>query len=536
MSEIAQTLDGGPEAGGVPPAPGAAFAAADRAGEGETRQFVIFQVAGESFAVPLSAVQEIIRMPEVVHVPLSPPALEGLANLRGSVLPVIRLRHVFGMQAVGHDDSTRVVVLDQGRPVGLVVDRVANVVSVESERIEPAGSIQGTVDTDLLTGMIKGEDGRSMVMVLDSAQVVAREFQALAQAAAGAARRGVERVGDGHDGRGQAVSESEDESQLVSFDVADQEYALPIERVQEIVQLPEQITEVPNTPAHVLGVMTLRNRLLPLVSLRRMFGLPAQAATDANKIVVVTLDGGATSVGVVMDSVKEVLRVGRSVIDPMPPLLARGGDLGEIEAICRLSHGQRLVSILSAETMFNSSDIRAITGGAEREHAPMSDETTQGRAAAADDEEQFVAFRLMNEEYGVPIDAVQEIVRVPDELTRVPKTPDFIEGVVNLRGVVLPVVDQRRRFGLPPMERSDRQRIMVYTIRGVRTGFIVDSVSEVIRIPASVIGPAPPLSDEQQRLIRRVANIERQNRMILLLDVEQLLDVRELAAVGEAVG
>ena len=84
-------------------------------------------------------------------------------------------------------------------------------------------------------------------------------------------------------------------------------------------------------------------------------------------------------------------------------------------------------------------------------------------------------FRLMDEEYGVPIDAVQEIVRVPELLTRVPKTPAFIEGVINLRGAVLPVVDQRRRFGLPGAERNDRQRIMVFTISGVRTGFIVDS-------------------------------------------------------------
>lgn len=531
MSEIAQTLD-------APDAPPdiVAVGQAGRDDDGETHQFVIFQVAAESFAVPLSAVQEIIRMPDVVHVPLSPPALEGLANLRGSVLPVVRLRHVFGIEAAPHDDATRVVVLDQGRPVGLVVDRVANVVSVESSRIEAAGSIQGTVDTDLLTGMIKGKDGQSMVMVLDSAKVVSREFEAFARANATGSGLG-DRSGDLGDDRQDTRpgSDLEDESQLVSFDVAGQEYALPIERVQEIVQIPEQITEVPNTAAHVLGVMTLRNRLLPLVSLRRMFGLPPQEVSDANKIVVIALDGGTASVGVVMDSVKEVLRVGRSVIDPMPPLLARGGTLGEIESICRLNQGQRLVSILSAEKMFNVSDIRAIAHDAEGEQGPMSDDTTQGRATAADDEEQFVAFRLMNEEYGVPIDAVQEIVRVPDELTRVPKTPDFIEGVVNLRGVVLPVVDQRRRFGLPPMDRTDRQRIMVYTIKGVRTGFIVDSVSEVIRIPASVIEPAPALSDEQQRLIRRVANIERQNRMILLLDIEQLLDVRELAAMGETI-
>jgi purine-binding chemotaxis protein CheW len=76
---------------------------------------------------------------------------------------------------------------------------------------------------------------------------------------------------------------------------------------------------------------------------------------------------------------------------------------------------------------------------------------------------------------------------------------------------------------------------MVYTIRGVRTGFIVDSVSEVMRISASVIGASPTLSEEQQRLIRRVANIERHNRMILLLDVDQLLDVKELDVVGTTV-
>ena len=505
-------------------------------GAGDVQQFVIFQVADESFAVPLAQVQEIIRMPAVVHVPLSPAALEGLANLRGSVLPVIRLRHVFGMSAVDHDDATRVVVLDMGRPVGLVVDRVANVVTVEADRIEASSTIGGTIDTELLTGMIKTADGRSMVMILDSTKVVAREFQMIGKAASKALSDLAKGLGHDHSDKTTANGgESVDESQLVSFEVAEQEYALPIEKVQEIVQVPEQITEVPNTASHVLGVMTLRNRLLPLVSLRDMFGLPHQEVTEANKIVVVALDGGgeSASVGVVMDSVKEVLRVNNSVIDKMPPLLARSGNMGEIESICRLQEGKRLVSVLSAEKMFNAGEMIAVAAVA-AEDKVMAREENRGRAAAIDEEEQFVAFRLMNEEYGVPIEAVQEIVRVPDELTRVPKTPDFIEGVVNLRGVVLPVVDQRRRFGMPSMDRNDRQRIMVYTIRGVRTGFIVDSVSEVMRIPASVIGPAPALSEEQQRLIRRVANIEKLNRMILLLDIDQLLDVKELAAIGKA--
>ena len=315
--------------------------------------------------------------------------------------------------------------------------------------------------------------------------------------------------------------------QLVSFEVAGQEYAFPIGHVQEIVQLPDRITQVPQAPGHVLGVITLRDRLLPLVSLREMFNLPHADLTEANKVVVVSL--GELSVGVVMDSVKEVLRVSRDLVEPMPALLARDYQLDDVRAICRLQEGRRLVSILSAERMFNTDELRRVVqdGG----ETAMAEEQT---SANDDDEEQFVVFRLMGEEYGVPIDAVQEIVRVPDLLTRVPKTPDFVEGVINLRGVVLPVVDQRRRFGLPGAERNDRQRIMVFTLRGVRTGFIVDSVSEVMRIPARFVGTTPDLSDEQKRLIRRVANLEAQKRMILLLEVTQLLNGQELNALKRA--
>jgi purine-binding chemotaxis protein CheW len=508
---------------------------------GDARQFVIFHVKDEMFAVPLAEVKEIIRMPGVVRMPLSPASLEGLANLRGTVLPVVNLRSVFGFEQVDHDDTTRVVVLDQGRPIGLVVDRMANVVTVEANDIEAADTIQSTVDTKVVTGMIKGRAGASMVMILDAANLIRREFRDFG----GKSDADHDTVSVGQHTEDPAAAKSAesavDETQLVSFEVAGQEYAFPIEEVQEIVQLPEHVTEVPNTAAHVLGVITLRNRLLPLVSLREMFGLPPAEVREANKVVVVSLgEGTGTSVGVVMGSIKEVLRVGRSAIDAMPSLLSQNRSLEDIQSICRLDDGKRLVSILSAGQMFNVDDVRKLVSGEAKGNEAMADGVAHDEAIIAtgadDDEEQFVVFRLMNEEYGVPIDSVQEIVRVPEELTKVPKTPAFIEGVINLRGSVLPVVDQRRRFGLAGIERNDRQRIMVFTIAGVQTGFIVDSVSEVMRIGARFIDGAPKLSAEQQKLIRRVANLEKQKRMILLLDVNQLLNVKELDALKESDG
>jgi purine-binding chemotaxis protein CheW len=307
--------------------------------------------------------------------------------------------------------------------------------------------------------------------------------------------------------------------------------------VQEIVQVPETINAIPNSESHVLGVMNLRNRLLPLVSLRSMFGMQQTKLGEQSRIVVVahTIAGVEHSVGLVTDTVKEVLRVSQSIVDPLPNLLSSGSGQREIDNICRMDGGKRLVSILLPDRLFLNSAIRdALSSTIETSgSSDMTREvdTTDGRV---DDEEQFVVFRVADEEYGVPIESVQEIVRIPDQLTQVPKAPAFVEGVVNLRGAVLPVIDQRRRFSLPNIEHSDRQRIMVFMVNGVRTGFIVDSVSEVLKIARSQISDAPDVATHEASAVARVANIVNSKRMILMLDVDRLLDEVEVKALKKA--
>ncbi len=504
------------------------------------RQFVTFRLASETFAVPMGPVQEIIRVPDVARLPLAPPALDGLANLRGRVLPIVNLRRLFGLDALAHDDSTRALVISLGQPLGFVVDRVASVVSVEAGEIQPASGIQSIVQADFLTGVIQraAAAGREaeLMLVLDFDRLVKDRLGSAASAQAAAvgssASQGAERT---------AVEATvADELRLVSFTVAAQEYAIAIESVQEIVQVPPHITEVPKAPPQVLGVISLRERLLPLVSMRSLFNLPEVEADEQRRIVVVGLPGGA-QVGLVTDTVKEVLSVPRQQAEPVPDVLARGHDLQEFESICRLDEGRRLVSIIKAEKLLGLSALREAVAvaqqadpagnGAEQESSAMNNER-RADAAATDDDTQVVIFRLGDEEFAVPIMSVQEIVRVPDTLTRVPRTPRFVEGVINLRGTVLPVIDQRSRLGLAPLERNDGQRIMVYTLGGLRTGFIVDSVAEVLRIPRAHIEPAPVLSEEQGRLITQVAKLDGDRRLVMMIDPEQLLGAKEAGALS----
>ncbi|GIF05864.1 chemotaxis protein CheW [Actinoplanes siamensis] len=491
----------------------------------ESSDYVTFDMLGERYAFPMRRVQEIIRMPSVVRVPLGPPSLEGLANLRGRVLPVVNLRQCCAMEQAEHDETTRVIVVDSGVPLGFVVDRVASVISIDPQALEPADAVQSTVRSDVLVGVIKSGEGE-MTTVLDVDQLIGSQFAGLAERRPGGGREAASRP----TGEPDPEAESDDTLELVSFAVEGQEYALPIDQVQEIVQAPESVSHVPNAAGQVLGVIDLRGRLLPVVSMRRVFGLPVTPLEPQNRIVVVSLKDGV--VGVVMDTVREVLRVPHQLVAPLPGVVAGEGRKTEVESVCRLEDGKRLVSVLSVNRMFDSPEVRDEIAG----YREDDEEMTSERPGEADDgrggEELFVVFRLDKEEYAVDVDAVQEIIRVPDALIRVPKSFDFVEGLVNLRGTVLPVVDLRTRLGLARAPRDERQRIVVLIIGGVRTGFIVDSVAEVARVGRNVLEPAPELSEEQARVVSRVANLPEQQRMLLLVQVDQLLAADQAAVAA----
>ena len=140
-------------------------------------------------------------------------------------------------------------------------------------------------------------------------------------------------------------------------------------------------------------------------------------------------------------------------------------------------------------------------------------------------EKQLVVFDLASEGYGVDIGAVREIIRM-QEITRVPKTPEFVEGVINLRGKVIPVIDLRKRFGLRVSEQSKDNRIVVVDIGKQDIGVIVDAVTEVLRISAdSVEPPTSVITSADSDYLLGIAKLE--SRLIILLDLECVLSEEE---------
>lgn len=471
---------------------------------GPARQFLTFRLDGRRYALPVGEVAEVIRLPAVARVPQSPSGLMGLANLRGAVIPIASGRGLLGRQEGTPTDAARAIVLEKETPVALAVDAVENLVAVNASGVETRPADMAALPGEALRGAFQGSSGDA-VKILDLESLMAAAFSPRPRKLAMSRRDAAEAL--------EQVSIVQ-RTKLLTFEVAGQEYALPLASVQEVTAAPALATGIPHADSVVLGVMGFREALLPLLSLRGLLGFTQNDTRGTEKIVVTRV--GDALVGLVADRMTAIVAAAHEEIEDVPEILAaRVGGESRIRSIYRGEAGRRLIPVLSTEELFGEEVMRKLETARVAQAAPQPDISARTI--------QFVVFRLGEDEFGLPIEAVEEVMRMPDQVARVPKAPKFLEGVVNLRGEVLPVVDQRRRFNMPAGEGLTGGRLVVVRTQRHRAGLIVDSVSEVLRTREDDIAPAPALAGESSALVRGVVNLERAGRIILLLDPSELL-------------
>lgn len=476
------------------------------------RQLVTFLLGEDEFGADIMDVKEIIRVPDITKVPNAPGYVEGACNLRGNVLPIIDGRIRFNLERKKKDENSRVLVIDvDGRATGVVVDKVSEVMRVNTADIEDPPQIVKNVDSDYLNGVVKLDNGNRLVMLLDVVKALSVNSTVR------------DRV-NVHDESSQKNStmvnstsaESIDEEQLVSFLLDKEEYAIGIMKVKEIIRVP-QIVNVPNCEAYIEGVVSIRNHLLPIINLRTYFGMGHLDINDHTRILVV--DMGNFTAGIMVDKISEVLRVPSSIIQPPPKFSTQSGE--QLKGVAKLNNGKRMILMLEPSKLISADEINAISG-TDGTYEQDADEKSIARQLL--DEEQLVTFKIDMEEYGVKIANVQEINRMT-EVTKIPRAPYYIEGIVNLRGNVIPALDLRRLFKLPEKQVTDATRIIIVDFNGKRTGIVVDSVSEVLRFEKTLIEAPPDIlsSGIDSDYVEGVGKLDGGKRMILILDISKVL-------------
>ena len=615
------------------------------AGLKDESQLVTFLLKDEEFGFDIMSVQEIIRLPKMAKVPRTPAYVDGIANLRGVVLPVIDMRTRFGMERAEETDRTRVLVVDiDGVKTGLRVDRVKQVTRVLRSEIEPPPeAIRGT-SSDYLEGVVKLDKGQRIVMALNAAHVCEIGVIHTTASANGVASKSESARQELSDKSSSADTEVQ---KVVTFRIAKEEFAFHMEHVREILRV-ETPNQVPDVPEYVLGVLTVRGQILPVVDLRRLlqqrsladefadscrplreeyerwldqiekgFAGASQSKVDASvterlrkwlaetnsssqllmealakvrglnekvvkqlqvrtkheesgdqdsaracaeealsggreaaaalrkfeeqiaqniqedqRIIVVDADGFV--LGLVVDHVHEVLNVPRNLMEPPPRITSSGGM--ELSGVAKLDDGARLIMLLDVASLMKDQKLQDVQNSSAQsvEEKKTGEIHKTGASAQEMAEVQLVTFLLGDEEYGIPISQIQEIDRIA-KITKVPKAAEFIEGITNLRGEVIPVLDTRKRFDLEVKPSDDRTRIIIVDLGGIKTGLVVDSVREVLNLAKKDIAPPPEAiaSAIDQQFISGIGKVDAGKRMIVLLDVERILSRQERDHLSE---
>ena len=596
-------------------------------------QFVLFRIGNELFSSRIERVKEIIRYPTVTTIPRAPKFLSGIANLRGSILPIIDTRVMLGIEKKDITEFTRVLVIDtEDHQTGLIVDGVNGVFSLEDAVIEPPPStIDLEVDVKYVKNIIKRNDLDKLIMELDLDLITSFESTDKSE------KSYRKSLLSSKENTVEESKESINEIQLVTFIIGEEEYGFPIESVREVLRV-GYLTEVPNTPSYVLGVLSVRNTLLPVIDLRRLFDLPSlgedirenlerlrrehnlqvrdivnsltlgaditrysfeecalgkwleefktssedlarsiqstrydhqelhrkmeeagrlkdasseeidvfskelnqflerlnidieeigssveNAVKEDQKILVVQFKD--LPVGFLVDRMQQVIRVQDKAIES-PPAILSTDKTKNLKGIVKMDEGKRLILVLNEEKLIDVGEIEEI-----REKTTSSTGTEYVEEASTE-EIQLITFNVGREEFGITIDHVREINRL-DKITSIPRAPAFIKGIMNLRGNVIPIIDLRERFGLEETTSSEVRRVIIVEISEKLTGLLVDSVSEVLRLPKKDIESPPGIieTDVEMRFISGIGKADGGKRIILIIDVDKLLSSEEKEAL-----
>ncbi|TBR40078.1 MULTISPECIES: chemotaxis protein CheW [Dyella] len=270
-----------------------------------------------------------------------------------------------------------------------------------------------------------------------------------------------------------------------SFHLADTELALSVSSLQEVVNYPSSVTQVPLAPDFLLGLFNLRGTLVPIIHLGELLKLPDASVREQAKIAIVDID--QAKVGLLFDATGEILRVHGS------QKIAFGHeDTGTpmISGALKLDQGDRILQILSPASLTGLSHLPRIQEGGGKHQQRIAQSLRR----------QCVSFRVSDARLALPMDAIHEIIRVP-ELQSTVLSSEFCLGTLNLRGHTVPVVDFARFLGLPPRtvegaHVEDERRIIVIKEQDIHFGLLADEVESIVSYHPEDVLPIPAFTQQ----------------------------------------
>jgi len=450
------------------------------ASDSETLIYGTFFIAESELAITVSAIQEVVNEPaEFTNVPLSPDYLIGLFNLRGVVIPVVDLRTVFGFaqpEAAGLE--RKVAIIEHGEHCfGLLVDRTGDVFNARDAERSIFSRTRGDLRETVIDGVFKLENGKRLVQILDPFELL--NLDKLPRVA-GALRSALSRTKKGP------------RRQCISFLIGDSVCAFDMTSIKEIVEL-ERIDNTALASDWTLGAIDLRGNTVPVIDFRLFLGQARTESIDeliegGSKLIVMRM--GDNLISLLVDQIDTIISFYDEDLLSFPGV---GLERSEIFTGCLCDDDDRMVLLLDHKLVISDEQLRTVTRG----HSALfsaRDEAAQTSESGSGEKRTLLTFKV-GAQFALDLHKVNEVISYPETVMTPPSIPEFIAGVVNLRGELIPIINLRTLYQMPPID-PEQTKLLIFSKTESKYAIMVDAVSSIVSVTDQNSNILPKLANE----------------------------------------
>ncbi len=423
-----------------------------------------FILDSREFGINVNHVREAIKYTgEIIELPTSIDIIDGIINLRGSIIPILNLRKRFGLKNIPLNTNSRIALTKcKGRYFGLLFDDINEVIRVKSTHINAIKN--KNEDKDMCENGIVSLDQGSRIIQILAPDLLFNKYDLPLISNKISEERQVQVV---------------NKTKCITFMLNGLEYAVAVNSIQEIIKIPE-ISKRVNIGEYIRGVISLRGALISLVDLRLYLGLKEKAPDSDSRIIILF---GEFTCGILVDSIKEVIDFEVSKILKIPRY-----DQNRLhqafEGVINLSDHRNIIH-LDFQKFFSEEDKKQIIQNIVLHQEETSSEKNQAiqetNQEKTSDSKVYITFKL-DDIFAVDILILQEIIGYSNDIVSLPGKKDYIHGILNLRENVIPIINLRKYYNLKPYSHIDETKIIILKEYSSYIGIMVDEIIEIVKV------------------------------------------------------
>ncbi len=450
-----------------------------------------FRIDNKIFAIDANKVSQILRVPNITPVPLTDSSFKGVCVVGGKIASVVDLGVFFNLNKIEEKkDTSRIVTFaNEDGLYAFLVEEVLGITFIDENNYEPSND-----GNSKIIGLYK-ENG-DIYQIIDTEEVL-KSINILEFNANTLEKLSEENQID--------ATNSNNYVKYLFFTIQNELFAIDIDTVKELVFVPDIIVPIPESEDFVLGMITLRNKIVNTIDFSILLDFDKSHISNKSRLIIIQYK--TKSIAVLVDEVEEVKDIEISSIENVPENFKDN----KIEAVYKDKNGT-IASIINRN--FLKELIEDYYLEEEKENNNPQNNTSSKESLMIE----MVVFNIDKEEFAIDIDNVQEIIKYTD-ITPMPEAPEFVEGVINLRGVVIPIVSLQERLHFNK-NITEKTKILICNIKNNKIGFLVDDVNEILSVDENTIST----TKSSDALFDEIITLDEGERVILKLRADRLLD------------